>query len=141
MKLKTPTLILAALFGIVFLTVGVLTAANLPANFPDTVIIQSKGYRRVQKGPVKFDHKKHAVGYKIACTECHHVYKDGKNIWKEGDPVQPCSACHDPNKRQGKAMKLELAFHKNCRDCHKIARRQGKKAPTIRCNDCHGKKK
>lgn len=136
MTKRTLNLILVALTGMVFLAVGALTAADVP----DEVVIQNEGYKKDKKGPVKLSHKKHSVDYKIACNECHHEYKDGKNIWKEGQPVKKCSACHDPKKKQGKTMKLQNAYHKNCKDCHKAAAKEGKKAPFKKCNDCHGKK-
>ena len=137
MKRRTLSLILVALVGIVFLAVGVLTATDVP----DVIMLENKGYKSDKKGPVKFMHKEHSQQYKIACTECHHEYKDGKNVWKEGDPVKKCSACHDPKKKQGDAMKLQNAFHKNCKDCHKeVDKKEGKKAPYRKCNDCHEKK-
>lgn len=137
MTKRTLNLILVALAGMIFLTVGALTAADVP----DDIMIQNEGYKRDKKGPVKLTHKKHSVDYKIACNECHHEYKDGKNVWKEGQPVKKCSACHDPKKKQGKTMKLQNAYHKNCKNCHKEASKQGKKAPYKKCNDCHSKKK
>jgi predicted CXXCH cytochrome family protein len=129
-------------FGVIvsialFLGVGVLIAADIP----DKIQIESKAFETHKKGPVEFSHKKHAEDYKIACTECHHVYKDGKNVYKEGDPVQKCSACHDPDKSEGKKVKLMLAFHKNCQGCHKDLKKAGKPAgPTTKCNECHAKK-
>ena len=136
MTKRTVNLILVALTGIVFLTVGALTAADVP----DEILIQNEGYKKDKKGPVKLSHKKHSVDYKIACNECHHEYKDGKNVWKEGQPVKKCSACHDPKKKQGKTKKLQNAYHKNCKTCHKAAAKEGKKAPFKKCNNCHGKK-
>ena len=92
-----------------------------------------------RKGPVKLTHKKHSADYKVACADCHHEYKDGKNVWKEGDPVKKCSACHDANEKKDKADKLQNAYHKNCKDCHKKAVEEGKvkDAPFKKCNDCH----
>jgi len=61
-------------------------------------------------------------GAKIECIECHHLYKDGKNTWKEGDKVQKCAECHEmkPAKTgKGLAAKLQTAMHTNCQDCHK----------------------
>ena len=118
--------------GLVFATVGVLTAADVP----DEIMIENKGYKKDKKGPVKLTHKKHAVDYKVACNDCHHVYKDGKNVWKEGEPVQKCSECHDPKKKQGNTMKLQNAYHKNCKNCHKDSGKAT--APHKKCNDCHG---
>ena len=77
-----------------------------------------------------------SVDHKLACTECHHIYKDGKNVFKDGDKVQKCAECHtSPKKNDGKMLSLYNAFHKNCRDCHKEA----KKGPQ-KCNECHPKK-
>jgi len=56
-----------------FLSVGVLTAADAP----DEIMIDNK-YKDDKKGAVKLTHKKHSADYKVACTECHHEYKDGK---------------------------------------------------------------
>jgi hypothetical protein len=120
-----------------FTGVGILVATDAPEE-----ITLGAGFDKLKKGPVTFPHKKHAVDTKIACTECHHIYKDGKNVFKEGDPVQKCSACHDPVKSKGKAKKLMLAYHRNCQGCHKELDKAGKPAgPTRKCNDCHAKEK
>ena len=137
MSKKRLTLLTVVLSGFLFLSVGILIAADVP----DQVLIENTGYAKDKKGPVKFNHKKHSADYKIACTECHHVYKDGKNVFKEGDTVQKCSACHNPEKKEGKVMKLQNAFHKNCKDCHKDLEKAGKPTgPFKKCNDCHEKK-
>jgi hypothetical protein len=121
-----------------FTGVGILIATD----FPDEISIKSDAFTTYKKGAVKLSHKKHNVDYKIACTECHHVYKEGKNVYKEGDPVQKCSECHDAVKSEGKVKKLMLAYHKNCQECHKQLEKAGKKTgPTKKCNDCHEKKK
>jgi predicted CXXCH cytochrome family protein len=120
-----------------FVGVGALIAADAP----DEVTIYEDRFETHKKGPVELSHKKHHVDYKVACAECHHVYEGGKNVFKEGDPVQKCSACHDPEKSEGKKVKLMLAFHKNCQGCHKDLQKAGKPAgPTTKCNDCHAKK-
>jgi len=126
----------AILTGLVFFSAGVLIAADVP----DKVTIENQGYKKDKKGSVTFDHKKHATDYKVACTECHHIFKDGKNVWKEGDKVQKCSECHDVNENTEKdgmkVMKLQNAYHKNCKTCHK----EKEKGPFKKCNDCHAKK-
>jgi len=137
MNKKVLSLLLVAFTGLLFLTVGALTAADVP----EDIMIDCQGYKADKKGPVKFTHKKHSADYKVACTECHHDYKDGKNVWKEGDPVKKCSECHNPLKKQGKAMKLKNAYHKNCKNCHKALAKAGKKTgPFKKCNECHQKK-
>ena len=121
-----------------FTGVGILIATDCP----DEISIKSDAFTKYKKGAVKFSHGKHHTDYKIACTECHHVYKEGKNVYKEGDPVQKCSACHDALKSKGKVKKLMLAYHKNCQGCHKQLAKAGKKTgPTKKCNNCHEKKK
>ena len=138
MNRKLLSFLMIALTGLVFLTVGVLTAADVP----DEVTIENEGYKKDKKGPVKLSHKKHSEEYKVACTDCHHYIQDGKNVWKEGDPVKKCGECHNPLKKQGKVMKLNIAYHKNCKNCHKALIKEGKSknAPFKKCNQCHQKK-
>ncbi|RJR24311.1 MAG: cytochrome C3 subunit A [Desulfobacteraceae bacterium] len=135
MKNKVLGLLTVLLTGVLFIAVGVLTAADVPDKF----LIQNEGYAADKKGPVEFTHKKHTADHKVACAECHHVFKDGKNVWKEGDAVQKCKECHDPNEKKGNADKLQNAFHKNCKNCHKDLVEAGKStaAPFKKCNDCH----
>jgi hypothetical protein len=138
MNNRILTLIMVIFAGMLFLTVGVLTAADVP----DEVTIDNKGYQKDKKGPVKLTHKKHHETYKAACTDCHHEYKEGKNVWKEGAPVKKCSECHNPLKKDGKIKKLQNAYHRNCKNCHKevIAKDPNKKAPFKKCTECHQKK-
>jgi hypothetical protein len=103
----------------------------------DVIKIYEPLFGKHTKVAVEFTHKKHSVDHKVKCTECHHDYKNGKNVWKEGDKVAKCASCHkDPKKNDGKVLSLRNAFHKNCQSCHKEA----KKGPT-KCNECHPKKK
>ena len=108
---------------------------------PDEIFIENKIYRTDRKGFVLFSHLEHAEGYVEACEDCHHEYKNGQNVWQEGQPVKKCFVCHDPLKRQGNARKLNMAFHKNCKGCHqKLAREGGTDAPYRQCTDCHAKR-
>ena len=88
------------------------------------------------KPAVEFTHKKHEVDHKIACAECHHVYKDGKNTWKQSDKVQKCSECHKAAD-QGKTLSLQNSFHKNCKDCHVKLKQENKKTGPTLCAQCH----
>ena len=136
MSKRFTTVLMAIFTGVFFVTVGILTAADVPKD-----ILIENSYAKDKKGPVKFTHEKHHADYKIACTECHHVFKDGKNVWKDGDPVQKCSACHLEKAEKGEPMKLQNAYHKNCKNCHKDLEKEGKPAgPFKKCNDCHEKK-
>ena len=146
MKTKFLTLLIVVFTGMLFLTVGILTAADAP----DTVTMDSKVYAKHKKGIVVLGHKKHYEAYKIACAECHHVYKDGKNIWKEGDPVQKCEACHSKpkkpkNVKMKKAEKIKefhySAIHENCKSCHRKVKKKDKNANApVKCAQCHPKK-
>lgn len=130
--------------SVVTLTIALFTGVGImiAGDVADEINIKSDAFTKLKKGAVKLTHKKHNVDYKIACEDCHHVYKEGKNVYKEGDPVQKCSECHDVLKSKGKVKKLMLAYHKNCQGCHKKLEKAGKKTgPTKKCNDCHEKKK
>lgn len=137
MRKGNMMLILLVICGLAFLVIGTLQAAS-DVKPPKEVKIYSDAFKDHKKGPVILQHEEHEAKYKIACTECHHTYKDGKNVWKEGDPVQKCDACHDPEEKKGNAPKLQLAFHNDCQGCHKELK--DKKAPYRKCNDCHEKK-
>jgi hypothetical protein len=123
---------------------GILIATEVQ-DVPGEINIYSDTYEKSKKkhkyGPTPLSHKKHNIDYKLSCTECHHVYEGGKNVFKEGDPVQKCLECHDVKKSKGKQKKLTLAYHKNCQGCHKDLKKAKKKTGPIKCNDCHVKKK
>jgi Class III cytochrome C family len=92
---------------------------------------------RRSRPAVTFPHERHQNAYKIHCSECHHDYKNGKNLWKQGDRVQPCRACHKSN-TQDKVLSLQNAFHENCKDCHAGLKAESKKAGPTLCAKCHG---
>ncbi len=115
------------------------TVAQGP-ELPDEVAIESEGYAADKKGPVPLSHKKHAEEYQAACTDCHHVYSDGENVWKQGDPVKKCIECHNPVKEEAEGLDLKKAFHDNCKGCHKEAVANGNtNAPDRKCTGCHSK--
>jgi hypothetical protein len=144
MKEKRFLITLLVLGLIVFLG-GLWVNAN-DNSPPAEVVINNTGYVKDKKGPVKFSHEKHVKEHQIACNECHHVYKNGKNVWKEGDPVKKCAECHNPVRKKGqKPMDLMHAYHKNCMGCHKRLAKEGKISQSEfkklrRCNTCHAKK-
>jgi len=134
MKKGRLPLLVVVFTGLVFLLFGMLTAAEVA----DEIVIENEGYKRDMKGPVKLSHKKHSTDYGAACTDCHHEYEGGKNVWEEGQPVKKCIECHDPQKTEGDVKKLMTAYHDNCKDCHK--EHPDTNAPYKKCNDCHEKK-
>ena len=113
--------VLAAFLCIVICVLLVTTATLIAAEeqeMPEEIYIENKVYKTDRKGPVGFSHSEHAEGYVEACDGCHHEYRDGENVWEEGQPVKKCSACHDPSKSKGTVKKLNIAFHKNCKGDH-----------------------
>ena len=136
MKKGFVTLLVAVSAGLILVAGAAFTAPVTPDG---DVTISNEGYATDKKGPVVLSHGKHYKDYGLACEECHHVYEDGKNVWKAGQEVQKCSACHDAIDKEGDAMKLQNAYHKNCKSCHKALK--DKAAPYKKCNDCHQKKK
>jgi len=82
------------LTGLIFLTVGVLTAADAP----DVINIENKGYKSERKGPVDFTHRKHALDYRVSCWDCH-----AGDYAATTDPAHvaagfatDCTQCHQP---------------------------------------------
>jgi len=75
-----------------------------------------------------FTHVDHAGEYKVACTQCHHVFEDGKNIWNEGMPIQECSECHDDPVLEGREDLVAGFILKNslelpvCARCHRAGK-------------------
>jgi len=137
--------------AIIFIIVAFLFSLGLMAwvyaadKAPDTFKIDNdkalfKDGKRT-KPAVEYTHLKHEKNHKVPCTECHHLYKDGKNTWKQGDKVKKCGECHKAVE-QGKILTLQNAYHKNCKDCHTQLKNAGKKAGPTLCAQCHveGKK-
>jgi hypothetical protein len=131
MKKGIAPFVAAALSVLVFAAIGVLSAADLP----EETLIDNEGYKSKRMGSVNFTHQGHAEDYELNCNECHHVYKDDENVWKTGDPVQKCSACHKPQNKVGEAMRLPNAYHQKCKGCHKEVKDEKDK-----CSDCHEQK-
>lgn len=114
----------------------------------DVIIIKARLWPEHTKEPVRFTHERHHTEYGIACDQCHHVYENGKNVWQEGMEVRKCQACHNEPTIKGETKlptevqkkNLKLAFHNNCRSCHRDVRRDNpdSKAPVI-CSGCHVK--
>ena len=151
MKKRSMLVLTAAAMGVVFL----FALAYATQQAPDTITMESKVFKKHKKSLVNLNHKKHNADYKIGCADCHHVYKDGKNVWKEGDAVQKCDACHTeakaPKAKEGepkmsKADKIKKyyysAIHENCVACHKDLKKADKtKVIPTKCAECHPKKK
>jgi Ni/Co efflux regulator RcnB len=147
-RLLTVLAVIAFLSGVVLSGLG----GAAEQKVPETMVIKSTLWKDHTKENFDFHHKKHQEDYKIKCEECHHVYKDGKNIWKKGDEVKKCQECHNEPTIKGEKklpkdkqkLNLKIAFHDNCIGCHKKLKKKDKKKyakiPTT-CVKCHPKKK
>lgn len=154
MKKSSLLVLTVAAMAVVFLFTCIHATC---AEAPDDITMNSKVFKKHKKALVTLTHKKHNVDYKIACADCHHVYKDGKNVWNKGDPVQKCDAegCHSkakaPKAKEGekKLSRKEKAsqgyhysaIHENCVGCHKNLKKAAKPTGPTACKDCHPKPK
>ena len=108
----------------------------------DVITIENEGYTKDRKGPVKFNHLKHALNDKILCWECHHDYADKKNNWVPWGTTEKCAECHMPSENVDNLPNLQKAYHLNCRNCHKdLEGPQKQNAPYRQCYGCHEKTK
>jgi hypothetical protein len=92
-----------------------------------------KPYR--EKPPVLFNHLRHGKPG-IACEQCHHDYRGGRNRWREGLPVAKCQSCHRLIARRG-ILDAKDAFHRQCKGCHLSRRKLRQAAGPIKCEGCH----
>lgn len=61
-----------------------------------------------------------------------------QNIWSPWGITKKCSECHDPQVKKKDVIKLQAAYHKNCKNCHKERRIYGNKILDYRkCTTCH----
>jgi len=141
MLLKKGVSFVAVAVAVMFLWVAFSAAV---VECPDDIVINTEGWPTDKYEPTTLSHKKHATEYKVQCKDCHHVYKDGKNVWEEGQAVQKCSECHNVYKlgkdlreatEEEKKLSLFKAYHDNCKGCHK----KEQKGP-VKCTECHAKK-
>ena len=128
-------------------TKKIATAANQNAGVSsssleaDMILINYEGYKADRRGPVEFTHLLHARDFNILCWECHHEYNNDKeNVWSPWGMTEKCNQCHDPLKQSDTGIKLQKAFHVNCKTCHKnLAKQKKKTGPFKKCYGCHKK--
>jgi hypothetical protein len=135
MKHATRVVLALVVGGTVLLAMTLAIAAT---KAPDKdITLESKDvFKERKKAPVVFSHPKHK---ELKCTQCHHEYKEGKNVWQQGQEVKKCGTCHKLEK-QDKVVKLEKAMHEQCQGCHKKLKKEKKKAGPTACTKCHPKK-
>ena len=98
----------------------------------DMTHIDNSVFENPRRPPAVFKHDQHNEAAQIEeCSECHHVYSNGKRVEDESSEDQSCADCHEPED-SGRKPGLVKAFHMNCKDCH----RQTKRGPLM-CGQCH----
>ncbi len=136
---KRGNVLLVLLLAVAVAVGFTLAHAATKAPEKEITIDNKDAYKKKKKSAVVFSHAKHK---EFKCTDCHHEFKDGKNVWKEGMEVKPCAACHK-EKKEGKVVDLKDAYHDQCIKCHKKLRKErgkDKTGPTS-CTKCHPRKK
>jgi hypothetical protein len=134
--MRRGRLMLALVVGIAVAAAFTLAYAKTEMPEKDITIESKDVFKTMKKGPVIFSHAKHK---ELQCTQCHHEYKEGKNVWKKGQEVKKCETCHKLE-TEGKKVKLQLAFHNTCVKCHKKLKAEKKKTGPTSCAKCHQKK-
>ena len=94
--------------------------------------VDNSVFKNPERVSALFSHDEHNENADIEdCSECHHLYEDGKKIEDESSEDQYCSDCHGL-KASGSKPALMKAFHMNCKGCH-IEQKQG----PVTCGECH----
>ncbi|MBI5251608.1 MAG: cytochrome c3 family protein [Desulfomonile tiedjei] len=125
--------VIASVLAIAALAAFTLAHAATKMPEQDLVINTTDVFKEKKKAPVNFSHPKHKA---LKCIDCHHEYKDGKNVWQEGQEVKKCGACHK-FEAQDKIVKLEKAYHDQCINCHKKFKAEKKTTGPTACAKCH----
>lgn len=134
------------LSSLIFAWLFVLTAATTVTAQPDEDVLElNSSIIEVHTRPVvQFSHTVHLDDYAIECSQCHHVYQGGENVWQDDDPVKKCQECHnDPTTKNelrlpAKTLNLKWAFHRNCIGCHREYNKENNvEAAPVKCQNCH----
>jgi len=131
--------------SVLILLLVLTTSATIMAQPDEDVLELSSTIIEVHTQPiVKFSHTAHLDDYGIECNKCHHVYRNGENVWQDDDPVQKCQECHnDPTTKNelrlpAKTLNLKWVFHRNCIGCHREYNKENNvEAAPVKCQDCH----
>lgn len=121
------------LTAILILALG-LAAAGLALAQEDNLVINSQALGEHTRPLVKFAHARHSE--KIPdCTTCHHDFSPTGN--RGSSEGQSCSDCHGPRPTAKNSVGLAMAFHKQCKECHRFAAGKGQPSGPVTCGGCH----
>lgn len=108
--------------------------ASLAPAQDDVMTINSQALGEHTRPLVKFTHAKHSE--KIPdCTTCHHDFSPTGN--RGSSEGQFCSDCHSAQPTAKNSVPLNMAFHKQCKDCHRFAAGKGQPTGPVMCGGCH----
>jgi hypothetical protein len=94
--------------------------------------VDNSVFKDPERPSALFRHDEHNENADLEdCSECHHIYEDGKKVEDESSEDQYCSDCH-ALKASGSIPALMKAFHMNCKGCH-VEQKQG----PVTCGECH----
>jgi hypothetical protein len=121
--------------GLLLGALGVLGAGMPASEAPESVRLKIAA-GGAAKAPVLFSHRLHEAR-SLPCQACHHDYRAGRNIWRQGMPVDRCQTCHGLTPRADNRLDLKEAFHRQCKGCHLELRQRRYQAGPTDCRDCH----
>lgn len=111
--------------------------SQLYAQDAEIYIENTASYFSKSRPTVYFSHEIHMEEYE--CLDCHHDYKDGKNILDEDDIEEDgsveCARCHTKDT----PIELKTAYHRQCMGCHRRINKQEAGTLPITCKDCHNR--
>ena len=123
------------LIASIFITVFALALAVITAYSQENVkSVQDSGFKELMRPQVPFVHDEHNEKAQIEdCSNCHHVYKEGKKVDDEVSESSECSECHK-SKDKKYPLSLVMAYHTRCKGCH-----LEQKSGPVMCGECHVK--
>ena len=116
------------------LLLGVLAVAQAFTQ-PEMKSINDEAFQDKQRPPVQFEHDMHNAKAELYdCSQCHHLYENGRLIEDAMSVDRECSDCHSPSRGSSSDVELMDAYHRQCIGCHS----KQKKGP-LACGECHVK--
>ena len=108
--------------------------AGLALAQEDNLVINSQVLGPHARPLVKFAHARHSE--KVPdCLTCHHDFSPTGN--RGASEGQACSDCHSPQPTAKNAVSLTMAFHQQCKSCHRFAAGKGQPSGPVMCGGCH----
>lgn len=111
----------------------ILTAVVAFSNTDELERLDTSAFEKPHRPGAVFVHDDHNEMAEIEdCEVCHHVYEGKTLVEGESSEDSLCSECHSLKATDDNSVSLEVAFHKQCKNCHV----QENKGPLL-CGECH----